>query len=822
MSDITFALRQLAKSPGFTAVALLTLGVGIGSATVVFATLNAFLFKPIPHLAFPEDQLVVVGRTQASRQSQDRGLSYPDVQELRTRATTLAGVWAQAERTVIIAGNEIPERQMGTYVSWDAFDLLGVQPVLGRNFTAADAAEFAPAVALISSQLWRTRFGQVENVIGTRVTLNGEPTTIIGVMPDRWRYPDVSDVWTPLRPDPEKTLSRDSLMFHTRARLKDGVDRARAQAEIDAIMADIAARHPETHAGIGARLSPIREEGFQQTRQQTMLLFGAVLFVFLIACLNVTNLLLVRGVSRAKEMAIRLALGAPRARLVRQLITENMILGVLGGVGGVLLGLWGVDLMVAAIPAQLPFWLDFTFDARVLGFGLVLSVLGALLFGIVPALRASQPDLPTALKECCRTSSGSGPRANRLRNLLVIVQVALALVLLVGAGLMIRSFLELRRQDPGFVPERVLTFRTGLPPAMFNGNLELPLRFFADVLPRFRALPGVEAVGAISLLPGMDGDISPYRFEGEPSAVGEDEQQLARHRVATSGYFETVRIPLRAGRFFDDVRDVPGAPLVAIVDETIAVRHFGSAGAALGQRIVNRNAGKPVAHGSGQAIAEPPFLEIVGVVGAIRHRLDRPNPEPTVYVAHSQYRTNFLSVVIRTREDPMWLLHRNAVRDAVLAVNRDIPIYNPLTLEEVLMSSETVWPRRFFGWLFAMFGLIALFLACIGIYGVMSYNVTQRVREIGIRLALGAPPPAVLGLIVRFGLRLVGWGLGLGLVAALVLSNLLVGVLYRVVPHDPVTFVVVPLLLAAVALLACWLPGRRAVRIDPNAALRSE
>jgi putative ABC transport system permease protein len=409
-----------------------------------------------------------------------------------------------------------------------------------------------------------------------------------------------------------------------------------------------------------------------------------------------------------------------------------------------------------------------------------------------------------------------------LRNLLVIVQVALALVLLVGAALMMRSFLELRRQDPGFEPERVLTFRTGLPPAMFNGNLEIPLRFFSELLPRFRGLAGVEAVGAVSMLPGIDGDVAPYRFEGDPPAPGEDENQLARHRVATAGYFDTVRIPLLAGRFFDDTVDVPGSSLAAIVDETIAVRHFGSAAAALGKRIVNRNAGKPAASGPGQAIAEPPFIEIVGVVGGIRHRLDRPNPEPTVYMAHSQYRTNFLSVVMRTRDDPAWLLHSHAVRDAVLAVNRDIPIYNPLTLEEVLMLSETVWPRRFFGWLFAVFGVIALFLACIGIYGVMSYNVTQRVRELGIRLALGAPPRAVLGLVVRYGLRLVGWGLALGLLAALLLSNLLVGVLYRVMPQDPVTFILVPLLLVTVALVACWLPGRRAVRIDPNAALRSE
>jgi putative ABC transport system permease protein len=816
LTDLRFAFRQLAKTPGFTVIALLTLALGIGSATAVFSAINAMLFKPLPFFGHLEDRLLFVTETNVPRSQDDMGLNYPDYLDLRRRATTLDGIWIHTNRTVILAGAEIPERQVGTEISWDAFSLMGVLPIEGRNFVAADAEPTAPTVALISAGLWKRRFAGEKDIIGSTVALNGQPTTIIGVMPPNWRYPDLTDVWTPLRVSDEKMKSRGANYFTARARLKEGVPLAQAQAEVDTIMAALAADHPMTNADITLTMRPIRDEAVQDWSHQTVLLFGAVIFVFLIACLNVTNLLLARAVTRSKELAVRLALGAERGRIIRQLITENLVLGLLGGVGGLVVSLWANDAMVAAIPVPIPFWLSFDFDARVFAFVVTLSLVAALVFGLPPALRATRPDVISELKEGGRSAEASGPRANRLRNLLVVVELALALVLLVGAGLMMRSFLELRRQHPGFNPQHVLTFRAGIPPGISGEDKEMPARFFRELLPRLAALPGVQAVGATTTLPGVaTSDIKlPYALAGAPPLARISDGPMARCRLVSAGYFSAMQIPLKAGRGFSDTLDRAGGTPVCIVDETFAKRHYGSPAAALGQRIA------PVGfirdtHGGSTA-------EIIGVVGTIRHFLDREEREPTIYAAQSQFPQVFMSLVVRTEGDPVRLISDNSVRDAVLAVNRAIPIYDAFPLEEVLLRSDTVWPRRFFGWLFTVFGGVALFLACIGIYGVMSYSVTQRTQELGVRIALGAQPKEVIRLVVRHGLQLVGCGLGAGLIAALALANLLTGVLYGVSPHDPPTFAIVPLLLAAVALFACWLPSRRATLIEPNSALRAE
>jgi putative ABC transport system permease protein len=817
MSSFRLALRQLAQAPAFTTIAVLTLAVGIGSATVQFAAVNALLFKPMPLVTAPEDRLMLLSRTEQGQPSADGGLSHPDFLDLQAQATTLAAIWAHHDRTVIVGNSAIPDRLVGTQISTHAFSQLGVSPIRGRDFTAADAEGRDAEVVLISHRFWKTRFGGAEDVVGRTLTLNGQPATIIGVMPEGWRYPHLTEIWSPLRPEPTKVNVRNYYVYAGRVRLRDGVTPAEAQAEIDRIMAAVAQRHPATSSGVSYHLEPLRGEGFRETEHQTLLVSGAVMFVFFIACLNVTNLLLARGVARSKEMAIRRALGASRAHLLRQLFMENLVLGLVGGIGGIVLGLWGNDALVAAIPIQIPFWLNFDFDLRVIGFALALSVLAAFIFGLIPALRASRPAIAADLKEGGRTSNNAGVRANRLRNLLVIVEIALALVLLVGAGLMMRSFLELRSQHPGFEAGGVLTFRTGMPPAMYGENSSIPARFFADLLPRLAQLPGVEAVAAVSTLPGTDGNVSGYLLEDREWAGRDADLPVARHRLATPDYFRTVQIPLLAGRFFDDARDHPEGTRVAIVDEALAVREFGSAKAALGRRIIDR---APEAFIGAEPRMKGPF-EIIGVVGSIRHRLDRASADPTIYYSQTQNPSNFLSVVIRTADDPLRLIRDHSARDTVLAVNPAIPIYNPLPLEEVILLGETVWPRRFFGWVFSAFGAAALFLACIGIYGVMSYNVSQRVQELGIRLALGAQPRQVIQLVIRHGFRLVLLGLGLGLAAALLLANLLRGVLYGVSPHDPSTFLLVPLLLATVALLACWLPSRRATLIEPSAALRA-
>jgi putative ABC transport system permease protein len=823
--DFILAYRRLAQAPGFTAVALLTLAIGIGSATVVFVAVNALYFKPVPLIdRATEDRLL-----HASQFNRHQGLeldrwNYADYLSLRERTTTLAGLFVHRDRTVILTGPDAPERAYGTEITWDGFALLGVPPLQGRPFTAADAAPEAPEVALISHALWQRRFGGDPTLVGATVTMNGQPVVIIGIMPPGWRYPEVSDIWSPLRLQGVEATVRGYYWLDGRARLKPGVTLAAAQAETDAIMGALARESPHTNEGVGARLRPIREEAIDRTGHFMLLLFGAVLFVFLIACLNVANLLLSRGAARAKEFALRLALGANRAHLVRQLLAESLVLGLAGGAGGLIIALWGCDAMLAAIPVDLPFWLRFDFDLRVFLFVLILATVGAVFFGLVPALRASRPDLVAELKEGGRTADANGPRSQQLRHALVVAEVAIALVLLVGAGLMMRSFLYLQRVERGYAPAGVLTFRTGLPGVMFADDKTLPSRFFADLLVRLRETPGIISAGVVNLLPGSEDRPYGYEIEGRPADTKSGALLSAQVRHADSEYFRTMQIPLLAGRLFDETRDRPDQPMVALVDEMFARRHFGGAAAAVGKRlaVLNPEAMKSTGPAAGKGPPPEPsakeWVEIVGVVGNIRHRADRETNRPTIYGAQSQENINFLFVTLRTVGDPASFAE--AVREATLATNPNIPIYYVRPMPNVELRGY--WHVRFFTQLFVVFGLVALLLACIGIYGVMAYNVSLRTQELGLRMALGAQAGDVVRMVVQRGLSLVGLGLAAGLVAAFSLVHLLAGILYGVSPHDPPTFAVVPLLLAAVAVLACWIPSRRATRIAPASALRAE
>jgi predicted permease len=589
-----------------------------------------------------------------------------------------------------------------------------------------------------------------------------------------------------------------------------------AQAEVAGILAEIAREHPQSNKGIGVRLRPIREQAFESTAEFTLLLFGAAMFVFLMSCVNVANLLLSRATTRAKEVAIRLALGASRRRVIRQLVIESLGLGLVGGVGGFLLALWGNDAILAAIPHQIPFWLRFDFDARVFGFIVVLSFASTLISGLLPAVKASQPDLLTELKDGGRSVETSGPRAIRLRNILVVSEIALALIMLVGAGLLLRSFLELRRLNPGYDARGVLTFRTGWPADMYRDDKTAPARFFDAVLTRLATLPGVETAALTNSLPGRDGVSyrGTYKIEGPTGTGPVVKTPEAQLRLVSEGYFRALRIPLLAGRGFDEAADRPDGPRVVVVDETFAVRHFGSPTAAVGRRMTE-SADHPITEDG-----PPSVSTIVGVAANIRHHLDRPDDHPTIYVWRSQWPQNFLSVVLRTGGNPADLAE--PARDAIMAVNREIPIYDVYPLEEYVLRSIRVWPLRFFSYLFTAYGAIALFLACIGIYGVVSYQVAQREQELGVRLALGAQPREIISLVVGHGARMIALGLGTGLVAAFFLVNFLGSVLYGISPRDPSTFAIVPFILTLVALLACWLPGRRATLIEPNAALRAE
>jgi putative ABC transport system permease protein len=805
MGHLRFAFRMLAKSPGFTLAAIVTLALGIGSAATVFTAINALLLRPFPFIQHQE-RMLWVNEAIPSKDVDQTDIALADFLDWRTRNQTLEALWLYEDRTAIITGRSLPVRKLAAGISAGAFQAMGVQPILGRNFLPEDDVPGAAPVVILGHDYWRQDFGGNADVIGQPLMVNGQSATIVGVMPAGWRYPERADLWLPMRPNPAEA-KRGHFAYSAHAMLKAGVSLDEARAEFATISAALAKEFPSTNEGLVAVLRPVREEAVQDVRELLVLLFGAVLFVFLIACANVANLLLARATVRTREIAIRLALGASRRQLVAQLLTESLLLSFLGGVAGWFVALWGVDLVVAAIPNELPFWMKFELDVRVLGFVAGLSLLASIAFGLVPAWQATRPDVVDEIKEGGRSASG-GARAHRLRNALVTLEVATALVLLVGGGLMMRSFLALNRAHPGFDAANVLTFRVGFPPAM-TGDKEVIRRFFADLLPRLAALPGCVAAAAVSAPPGLGyGGFNGIVREGESAPASLTSTENAMYRIITPDYFDTLRIPLRHGRGFA-AGDDAAHPRVAIVDEVFVRRHFPDQ-AALGRRF------RPInEHGENGE-----WLEIVGVVGMTRRFFDRENNAGTYYVPHAQNPSNFMSIVMRVNGDPAaWL---PGSRETLLDINKDIPLYNEGSLARAIAQSDAVFLRRFFGSLFIAFAAVALVLASVGIYAVISYSVSQRTQEIGVRMALGAQSRDVVIMVVAQGLRLIGLGLGLGFVAAYFTARLLAGTLYEVSPHDPPTFVAVPLLLALVALLACYFPSRRATLINPIVALRAE
>jgi len=806
MSDLRFAFRQLGKSPGFTAVALLALALGISTATTMFTFFNALFVRPIPFIQ-DESTLIHFGTTATKSADSYFALSMPDFRDIRAQATTLSDALTTWTRTMIFTGGERPERILGAWITATGFDTLGVKPIRGRNFTPADALPGAPSVTIITAGTWRKHFGGTEDVVGRSVVINGEPTVIVGIMPAGFRFPEFAEAWQPFPDDQEnKPESRGNHHLPGWARLKPGVTVAQAQAELSALGARLAQAYPSTNDGLSFRAFLVREEATREIALLMKLLLGAVVFVLLIACANVANLLLARAATRSREIAVRAALGASRARLVRQFLVESLVLGLAGGLLGIVFSFWGVDLVLGLVDHDdIPFWIRFEIDWRTLLFAFVATLLCSFLYGLAPALQLSRPDLATELKDGGRGGTASA-RAARLRAALVVGQIALALVLLVGAGLMVRSFLSLSQRPTGIDPAGVLTFRTGLPPSQFKDKTVV--RAFWDDLGRaLAATPGVESSGIISYLPLSNSqNISAFYLEGEAAPKSHQHAHDTIARAATPGALAALRIPLLAGRLFDE-RDTDATPHVAVVDAAFAERFFGGQSAALGRRFTFSIGDK-----------EPKWITVVGVIGNTLQQPAAARPQHQVWFPWSQSADNFGSVVLRVKGDPTTYVR--AAQDAVLAARPDIPIYYAETLQRV--AARSIWQQRFFGQLFAGFAAVALFLAAIGIYGVMSYNVSQRTQEIGVRMALGAQPGAVVSLVLRQGLRLVGFGLAAGLVAAWFAATLLVGSLHGISPHDPPTFAVVPVFLAAVALLACWLPSRRATLVAPNIALRSE
>jgi len=795
---------MLVKTPGFTAVAILAVALGIGASTTMFSSINALLLRPMP-LIQDQERLIAVTEFFTKTPDLNAGVSLPDYLEWRKNATTLDGIAAITEATFIISGGDKPERYLGGQISADAFSFLGVEPILGRQFRPEEDELNAPPVALIGYQVWQEHFGGDRGVVGKIIPINGKQVTVIGVMPKGWRFPEVCDIWMPLQLQ-EKDHPRGAFFLDCIGKVKQGVSIEQARAELEAITARIALQHPETNSGCGVHVTPFREEMVRNFKTLTLLVMGAVLFVHLIACANVANLLLARGATRAKEIGIRLALGASRRQIIRQLLAESIVLGMVGSALGLLFAVWGVDLMLTALPNEVPYWIHFDFDWRVFSFALGIGAFSSILFGLLPAFQASNPRLVDALKEGGRTGAG-GVKGQRMRNSLVIAEVALALVLLIGAGLMMRSFMYLQKTDIGADPSRTLTFRVGLPEAQFPEN-ETAARFFEQLIPKLVNAPGVESAGATTSLPAS-GNIgtSAFVLEGEPEPNQLQDARQMRALAITPGYFQTARVTLLRGRDFS-AADSKDAPRVALIDDDGARAWFPNQDP-IGRQL--RSLDKP---------GEPPkWATIVGVVKPVIYdRLTNHLKMPAVYFAQSQVSERFMSVMVRTKTAPANFA--NLVRNTVLEINKDLPIYRVMTMDEVV--AQSFWDRRFFGTLFTIFAGLALFLASLGLYGVMAYSVRQRTQEIGVRMALGAQTGDVLRLVTGQGLRLILMGLVIGFVSAFFLAKLLSGSLHGISAHDPPSFALVPVILFLVGLAACYLPARAAMRLDPMEALRYE
>ena len=802
LQDLRYSARMLLKSPGFAIIAVLCIAIGIGANTTIFSVVNAILLRPFP-FADP-DRIVAVHETQPKLDIDHAGLSNLDYQDLRAQAASFSSLTAYTQRSLTFSGEGDPERVEGASIAWNLFPFLGVKPALGRTFHEDEDRVGAPGAVLLSHELWMRRFNGDPAILGKTILVNAAAHTVVGVMPPRFEFPENQLAWVPLAQF-VKDSPRSERNLSVLGRLKPGVSPGQARAEVKTFVQRLAAQAPDSHAGWSGGVRPLREEfANEEMRLIVLAMLGAVICVLLIACSNVANLLLARATVRQREVAVRAAFGAGRVRLLRQLLTESVAIGLLGGALGIVLAYWGIRWIELSIPADNPppFWIRFTIDGPVLLYTLGISVVTGLLFGLAPALQALKTDLHETLKEGGRGMGGSF-RRNRLRSLLVVAQVGLSLTLLVSASLFVRSFLNLQNEKGGLETDRVMTMRIYLPAGRYEKDEQMSARV-ADVVRRLEALPGVEAVSASNNVPlGDGGGFGRIAVDGKDFPRGE-EPNVFWAGVAPH-YLRAIGLKPLSGRSFTEAEGF-SLSRVALVNRTMAGKLWP------GQDPVGRRFRMLDREGS-------EWISVIGMIPDVKNEgVDDKEVQPSAYLPYPYQVSRNTGLTIRTRSTPEQVVA--AARREIRAADPNLPVFDVYTLEK--LRQKSYWEFRFFGGMFTVFGAIALFLASIGVYGVLSYSVSQRVREIGVRVALGAQDGHVFGLVLRQGMLLALLGIGLGLPLAFGAGHVVGSILYNVSPNDPVSFGLIASVLAATAAFASYVPARRALEIDLLDALRRE
>ena len=799
LNDFRYALRQLIKAPSFTIVAILTLALGIGACTAIFSVVNTVLLRP---LDYPDpDRLVIIRETQLPK-FPEFSVSPPNFIDWQKQAKSYEYLAATTSASLNLTGEGEPQRLIGVKATAHYFDVYGVKPVLGRMLLPEEDALGKNHVVVLSYGFWQRVFGGARDVVGRAVQLNGEPYQIVGVAPYGFGAASKVDVWTPMAFKPDETANdaRGGHYINVYGRLKPGVTFDQAKAEMEVIAAQLAVQYPDPQKGWGIFMMPLQDYSVREVKPVLYTLLGAVACVLLIACANLANLLLARATARHREISIRAALGAGRGRLVRQLLTESVVLAICGGIAGIILARWGLDGLLALAPTSLPRISEIHLDSGVLLFSLALSVVTGIAFGIAPALLAARTDMNEALKQGTRGSTEGGIRG-RLRSALVVIEVVFALVLLGGAGLLARSFIQLAHVDPGFNPENATLLRLSLPQRKY-AEPEQQTAFANALLERLKSLPGVQAVGLTHSMPLVGDYVLGFIIEGRP-ALDPSQEPSTNYYAVTPDYFRAMGIRLVRGRVFT-AQDDAKAPRVAIINETMARQYFPNEDP-IGKRIHITNGPQT-------------WREIVGIVGDIKqYGVDKATSAQS-YEPFAQVPFTSLNVVIRTSGSSAALL--GSLRPAVYAVDKDQPVGAIRPLEEIM--AESIARQRFAMTLLTVFSAVALIIAAVGIYGVMAYNVVQRTGEFGIRMALGAQQGDVLRLVLSQGGKLIGLGLVIGLVATLAASYAMRSILFNTSAYDPLTLATITLVLAAVALVACFFPANRATKVNPIEALRTE